>query len=182
MKQLSRQRGTQARFHSRGCPARQELPHDYERNRRIPSVKMHPISRQHWNRPGTSRTREWPKRTTAFCPSGRSRGTGNGSQIRRSGQLSSMFGGAADRCRVFYKRRSLTGSVSVPAREPGKPSRVRQSHEWDAVERPNRLPTRRLGGGASVVVRGREGRPHGEERQDVSFWTTEGFDNREGSR
>ena len=43
-------------------------------------------------------------------------------------------------------------------------------------------PMRRLGGGASVVVRGREGRPHGEERQNVSFWTPEVFTNREGSR
>lgn len=44
------------------------------------------------------------------------------------------------------------------------------------------LPMRRLGGGASVVVCGRESRPHGEGRQDVSIWTTEGFNNREGSR
>jgi len=44
------------------------------------------------------------------------------------------------------------------------------------------LPMRRLGGGAPVVVRGRESRPHGEGVQNVSFWTTEAFDNREGSR
>lgn len=44
------------------------------------------------------------------------------------------------------------------------------------------LPMRRLGGGAPVVVRGRESRPHGEGVQNVSFWTTEGFSNREGSR
>lgn len=43
-------------------------------------------------------------------------------------------------------------------------------------------PMRRLSGGASVVVRGRESRPHGEGRQDVSCWMTEGFNNREGSR
>ena len=43
-------------------------------------------------------------------------------------------------------------------------------------------PMRRLGGGASVVVRGREGRPHGEGRQNVSFWAAEVFGNREGSR
>lgn len=43
-------------------------------------------------------------------------------------------------------------------------------------------PMRRLGGGASVVVRGRESRLHGEERQGVSCWMTEGFDFREGSR
>jgi hypothetical protein len=44
------------------------------------------------------------------------------------------------------------------------------------------LPMRRLGGGAPVVVRGRESRLHGEGVQNVSFWTTEGFSNREGSR
>jgi hypothetical protein len=44
------------------------------------------------------------------------------------------------------------------------------------------LPMRRLGGGASVVVRGRESRPHGKGRQDVSFRASERFSNREGSR
>ena len=43
-------------------------------------------------------------------------------------------------------------------------------------------PMRQAGGGAAVVVRGWESQPHGEGRQDVSFWTTEGFTNREGSR
>ena len=43
-------------------------------------------------------------------------------------------------------------------------------------------PMRQTGGGAVVVVRGWESQPHGEGRQDVSFWTTEGFVNREGSR
>jgi hypothetical protein len=42
-------------------------------------------------------------------------------------------------------------------------------------------PTRRTSGGAVVVVRGWESQPHGEGRQDVLFWTTEGFTNREGS-
>jgi hypothetical protein len=43
-------------------------------------------------------------------------------------------------------------------------------------------PMRRLSGGAFVVVRGRENRPHGEGGQDVSCWMTEAFNNREGSR
>ena len=43
-------------------------------------------------------------------------------------------------------------------------------------------PKRRTSGGAVVVVRGWESQPHGEGRQDVSFWKTEGFTNREGSR
>lgn len=37
------------------------------------------------------------------------------------------------------------------------------------------LPMRWPSGGAPVVVRGRENRPHGEGAQDVSFWTTEKF-------
>ena len=43
-------------------------------------------------------------------------------------------------------------------------------------------PTRRTSGGAAVVVRGWESQPHGEGRQEVSFWIVEGFGNREGSR
>jgi hypothetical protein len=43
-------------------------------------------------------------------------------------------------------------------------------------------PTRRTSGGAVVVVRGWESQPHGKGRQDVLFWRTEGFTNREGSR
>ena len=33
---------------------------------------------------------------------------------------------------------------------------------------------RQTSGGAAVVVRGWESQPHGEGRQDVSFWTAEG--------
>ena len=43
-------------------------------------------------------------------------------------------------------------------------------------------PMRQTSGGAAVVVRGWESQLHGEGRQDLSFWTTEGFTNREGSR
>jgi hypothetical protein len=43
-------------------------------------------------------------------------------------------------------------------------------------------PKRRTSGGAVVVVRGWESQPHGEGRQELSFWTAEGFTNREGSR
>jgi len=43
-------------------------------------------------------------------------------------------------------------------------------------------PMRRLGGGAFVVVGGREGRPQGEGRQNKSFWAAKVFSNREGSR
>ena len=43
-------------------------------------------------------------------------------------------------------------------------------------------PMRRMNGGVAVVVRVRESRTHGEGRQEVSFWTAEGFNHREGSR
>ena len=43
-------------------------------------------------------------------------------------------------------------------------------------------PMRQTSGGAVVIVRGWESQPHGKGRQDVSFWTMEGFINREGSR
>ena len=43
-------------------------------------------------------------------------------------------------------------------------------------------PMRQTSGGAAVVVRGWESQPHGEGRQDLSFWIVEGFVNREGSR
>ncbi len=43
-------------------------------------------------------------------------------------------------------------------------------------------PMRQTSGGAAVVVRGWESQPHGKGRQDLLFWATEGFTNREGSR
>ena len=43
-------------------------------------------------------------------------------------------------------------------------------------------PMRQTSGGAAVVVRGWESQPHGEGRQDMSFWNVERFNNREGSR
>ena len=70
-------------------------------------------------------------------------------------------------------------SVNKGTRE-ARPSRV--------IAQPGRhtssqvSPMRRTSGGAAVVVRGRESRPHGEGRQYVSFWTAEGFMYREGSR
>jgi len=70
-------------------------------------------------------------------------------------------------------------SASKGTREAQSSMAVARIGRLRAVES---LPMRRLGGGASVVVRGRESRPHGEGRQDVSFWTTEGFSDREGSR
>lgn len=39
------------------------------------------------------------------------------------------------------------------------------------------LPMRQSGVGAPIVVRERESRLHGEGVQDISFWTTERFNN-----
>ena len=70
-------------------------------------------------------------------------------------------------------------SVSKGTRET-QPSRVIARIDRRSTVESSSM--RRLSGGASVVVRGRESRQHGEGRQDVSCWTTEGFVNREGSR
>ncbi len=43
-------------------------------------------------------------------------------------------------------------------------------------------PMRRTSGGVAVVVGDWENQSHGKGRQEVSFWTVEGFSNREGSR
>jgi len=43
-------------------------------------------------------------------------------------------------------------------------------------------PMMRTSGGAAVVVRDWESQSLGEGRQELSFWTAEGFANREGSR
>ena len=70
-------------------------------------------------------------------------------------------------------------SVSKGTREARSSRVVAQPESLSLFQVP---PMRRTSGGAVVVVRGRESRSHGEGRQDVSFWATEGFTNREGFR
>lgn len=128
-----------------------------------------------------ARNREWPERMDAVVVGGHPGESLRRFQSRRRSQLAV---GARGNCgsqmgieRSESNRKRL--SVCKGTRE-AQPSRV--------VARIGRLrtaessPMRRLGGGASVVVRGRESRLHGEERQGVSCWMTEGFDFREGSR
>jgi len=149
----------------------------------MPSGKWTPIpvnTEAVWERT-PARTREWPKRTNALVV-----GVRPGESLRRfrsrpSGQLSA---GAWGNSRLLMgiersesNRKRL--SVSKGTRETQPSRAVARIGRLRAVES---LPMRRLGGGASVVVRGRESRPHGEGRQNVSFWMTEGFSNREGSR
>ena len=70
-------------------------------------------------------------------------------------------------------------SASKGTREPQSSMAITRIGRRETVES---SPMRRLGVGTSIVVGGRESRPHGEGRKDVSFWMTEGFFNREGSR
>lgn len=152
------------------------------RNRLIPSGKWTPIpANTEAVREDRARNREWPERMIAVTV-----GEHPGKSLRRfRGRRDSQLPADAwGNCRSQIgipksesNRERL--SVSKGTRET-QPSRV---IAWmgrrTTVES---SPMRRLGGGASVVVRERESRSHGEGRQDVSCWTTEGFANREGSR
>lgn len=66
--------------------------------------------------------------------------------------------------------------------------RTREAHSSRVITQPLRKvpgqvsPMRRMSGGVAVVVRDWESQSHGKGRQEMSFWTMEGFDNREGSR
>jgi hypothetical protein len=127
------------------------------------------------------RTRGWLRRMNALVV-----GEHPGESLRRfrgsrSGQVSAGVWGSS---------RSLLGTQgSESNRKRLSASKgTREAQPSMATTRIGRLttvessPMRRLGVGASIVVRGRESRPHGEGRQDVSFWTVEAFANREGSR
>jgi len=65
---------------------------------------------------------------------------------------------------------------------------TREDHSSRVITQPSRRltgqasPMRRMSGGVAVVVRGWESQPHGEGRQEVSFWMAEGFANRGGPR
>lgn len=128
-----------------------------------------------------ARNREWPERMDAVVVGGHSGGMFRHSGNRRLSQLPADARGncgsqmGSERSESNRKR----SSVSKGTWE-AQPSRVvtRIGRPWAAES----TPMRWLGGGASVVVRERENRSHGEGGQDVSCWTTEGFTNREGSR
>jgi hypothetical protein len=181
-KQLSRQRGTQARLHSRSSPARYSFRMTTHRNRSTPSGKWAPIpANMEAVREFPTRNREWPKRTNALVVGERPGESLRRFQGQRSGQVSVDVWGSSRKLlgdqRSESNRKRLSASKGTREAQPSM-----------AITRIGRLataessPMRRLGGGASVVVRGRESRPHGEGRQDVSFWTAEAFGNREGSR
>lgn len=182
VKQLSRECGTQAMLYSRGSSARYSFRMTTNRNRSIPSGKWTPIpanikavrAYRTWNR-------EWPKRMDAVVVGGHPSESFRRFRGQRSGQLSVDAWGNCGQQMGIQGSESNRKCLSVcKGTREAQPSRVitrigrRQTAESS--------PMRRLSGGASVVVRGRESRPHGEGRQDVSCWMTEGFVNREGSR
>jgi hypothetical protein len=137
-------------------------------------------------------------RSSGSCPPGIGNGsdgrkhwnTATGPDDRRHESMVTRFTGMTRYPMMFRgSSRSLYGgrtskpnrgrlSVCKGTRE-ARPSRV--------IARPGQLmpqvsPMRRTSGGAAVVVGGRESRPQGEGRQDVSFWTAERFTSWEGSQ
>jgi len=158
-----------------------ELPHDYERNRPIPSGKWAPIPvNTGAAREYAARDREWSKQANAFVV-GERPVVITVDPERRSSQLS--VGAWRSSGKLLGSQRSESNrkrlSASKGTREAQPSMAVARIGRMQAAES---LPMRRLGGGASVVVRGRESRPHGEGTQDVSFWAAKTFINREGSR
>ena len=128
-----------------------------------------------------ARNREWLERMDAIVVGGHP-----GQALRRFGsrRQSQLPAGARGNCGsqmgiVRSESNRKRSSVSKGTWE-AQPSRV--TTRIDRRRTVESSPMRRLSGGASVVVGGRESRPQGEGRQDVSCWTTEGFNNREGSR
>lgn len=152
------------------------------RNQLVPSGKRTPIpANTEAVREYPARNREWPERMIAVVvgehPSEslwRFRGRWN-SQLSADawGNCGQQMGNE----QLESNRKRL--SVCKGTRET-QPSRV--IARIDRLATVESSPMRRLSGGASVVVRERESRSHGEGRQDVSCWTAEAFVNREGSR
>jgi len=172
-KQLSRQCGTQAMLHSRGSSARYSFRMTTNRNRLIPSGKWAPIPANieavqeypTWNR-------EWPKRMNVFVV-----GEHPSESFRRfRGQWNSQLStGAWGNCRQQLgneKSESNRKRLSViKGTREAEPSRVIARIGWHPPAQSS--PMRRFSDGAFVVVRGRESRPHGEGRQNVSCWKAE---------
>jgi len=95
-------------------------------------------------------------------------------QGRRSGQL---FAGVWGNSRTLSGEERLESNRKCLSVNKGTgEARSSKVVAWIGCLRTvESLPMRRPSGGAPVVVRGRENRPHGEGVQDVSFWITERF-------
>ena len=114
----------------------------------------------------------------------------NGERSKRSTTIVAVV--RATGYRTMFRRSSgllLGVSASKPKRGRSSVNKgTKEAHSSRVITQPSRplpaqvSPMRRMSGGVAVVVRGWESQLHGEGRQDVSFWMTEGFANREGSR
>jgi len=180
-KQLSQESGTQAMLHSHRSPARYSFCMTTKRNQLMPSEKRVPIPANSEAVRGRARNREWLERIVAIVNGVHPSKPRKRFQGQRSGQLSVDVRGSS---RLLSGTEKLESTRKRLSASKG----TREAQPSMAITRMGRrktvksLPMRRLGVGASIVVRGREGRPHGEGRQDASCWITEGFFNREASR
>jgi len=132
-----------------------------------------------WEYP--AQTREWLKQTNALVVGERPVVTTIVNPERRNGQLSV---GAWENSRLLVgTKRSKSNRKRLSVNKGTREAWPSMAVAWiSLLWTTESLPMRRSGGGASVVVRGRESRPHGEGRQNVSFWEAEALNNREGSR
>lgn len=180
-RQLSRQRGTQARHPSRSSPARYSFRMTTHRKRPTPSGNQGPLPANTEAVRTHTRTRERPRRTNALVFSERSSELLRRFRSRRSGQLSAGVWGSSgtllgDEGSKSNRERS---SASKGTRETQPSMAITRIDRRETVES---SPMRRLGVGTSIVVGGRESRPHGEGKKEDSCWTTEAFGNRKGFR
>ena len=179
-KQLSRQSGTQARHPSRRSPARYSFRMTTHRNRSKTFGKCSPAPVNTEAAQAISWDRERSKRSDAIA-SGVNPAVLSIDPDGRNGQLSACAWKSSRTLLGYHRSESNRKCLSAS-------KGTRETQPSMAITRANCLatvipsPMRRLGVGAFVVVRGRESRPHGEGRQDVSLWITEGFFNREGFR
>ena len=152
------------------------------RNRRTPSGNVAPtpanteVVRE--SRPGIGNgLGGWKPCHAATSPSGRNTVTRFAGTTREP----AMFQGSSRPLSGGQTSKPKRGCLSVnKGTREARPSRVIAQPVRHTSNQAS--PMRRTSGGAAVVVRGRESRPHGEGRQYVSFWTAEAFSNREGSR
>lgn len=152
------------------------------RNQLVPSGKWTPISvNTEAVREYPARSRKWPERMIAVVVGEHPGESQRRFQSRRNSQLSvGAWGNCGQQIgieKLESNRERL--SVSKGTRETQPSKVIARIDRFATVES---SPMRRLGDGASVVVRERESRSHGEGRQDVSCWAAEAFSNREGSR
>ena len=143
------------------------------RNQPIPLGKGAPSSANTGAFREITRNRDWPKRIDAISVGGypgelyEFTGRQNDQLFVDVWESSRMLSGIR---RMESNRKRLSVNKGTGEARPSKV--VTWINCSNIVES---LPIRRTGGGALVVVRGRESRPHGEGVQDVLFWTTERF-------